>query len=306
LNAERPDIVALWDAFKLIVEYKIDSPEGPDQAARYLKTFGITDPKEGVLIFLSPTGMRPRSVKADDLRVCSLSFDELAKLIDHGLQNGLETTERGRVLAAEYQGCLKRVLKRSTFVGKPIISESTRLLSEHHARFDRLVEAAREEAGDFIDHLALEVERELRPILGPEMVTSVLESWGYFLFRKPTWVAQGLEFGIAFGVEGKLRTRLMHEYDPNISLRVQPRVRDEKVSTQKAFTEALKQAVAPRISVKVDGSNQWFAFYHNMDFPPAGVWEEWSRRVVATSVQVARDLTPAIDAFVASRTSREG
>jgi hypothetical protein len=300
VDSERADIIATWESFKLIVEYKVDSSEGKDQINRYLKTFKVARAVDGMVVYLTPTGKWPTKVSADDERVYALSFHRLIDAINRGLERKLELSERGRVIVEEYRDCLSRVLNRSINVTKPVISEATKLLGKHHEHFDRLVASSRQEATDMIEYVAAQAEKEMRSILGPEMVVSVRESWGIFMFRRPDWVTDELEYGFAYGCNRKLGARAMHDYTHYISIRVQPIDRSvPSAPSQKRFSESLHNAIEEHLPAKNEDWNAWHAFDKDVPFTAGGDWDKWAEDVVKQLGQTGRTLTKHIDRFAA-------
>jgi len=303
VETERPDVVVTWDSFRLIVEYKVDSPEGKYQVSRYLDTFRITNARDGMVVYLTPTGKWPTSVKEEDRRgrIYPLSFDQLIGAINRGLNSGLEKNERGKAMVAEYRDCLRCVLNRSINMEKPVISEATKLLSQNHEHFERLLTAAKQEAADMINYAALQAEKEMRSIIVPDMVVTLMESWGYFMFRRPEWVAGELEYGFTYGSEGKPGSRTMNQYEHNIAIRVQPIERGTNGGPkQKALAESLRAAIWPHIPGKPDRwLNQWFAYCKDVPLKAGDDWDKWTENMVRELGQLGRCLTKHIDDFAA-------
>jgi hypothetical protein len=295
-GGERPDIVAQWDRFCLIIEYKVDSPEGDQQIPRYLDRFRIHSTGEGLLVYVTPSGRWPTSIQ-DDERVLPMSYGQLINCIDQGLEQGDEPTERGRALAREYQDWLKRTLNRSTAVGRPTISAATKLLTEKHEHLDRLKAAACEEASEFVEYMVSQAEASLRQVLGPDMLTSDWPGWGIYVFRKPQWQNRTYEYGISYGADRNLGDFQMHEFRHYLSVRVQPLSRKHGDRNQKAFAEAIRQVIRPHLKEHDDGWNSWHAFWTDIPFKAQDNWDAWANGVVEKLAQLGRAVMPALDRF---------
>lgn len=127
-GGDRPDVLVRWERYTLLIEYKIDSPETKKQVCRYLKRF-VGSPSEGVVVYITKDGDWPPSVEPGDPRVRTVSYEDLAEIVQSGLNGGIEPSDRGRVLLQEFHNCLARSIHRSFGMEKPVFSDGTKLLS---------------------------------------------------------------------------------------------------------------------------------------------------------------------------------
>ena len=150
----RADILVEWDEARLIIENKVFSTEHNDQCAAYLA-------RCDALIYLSPTGREPTSVKSTvERRLTCMSYGELARVIREGLASGFEHNgTRGHVLAEELARSLEAVAPKGEKMQdqqKPTLSDSTVELFKHHERLDKLVEQAKGESEEAVNWVCSE------------------------------------------------------------------------------------------------------------------------------------------------------
>jgi hypothetical protein len=306
IGCERPDIVAFWEGFTLIIEYKIDSPETFKQVSRYLTRFQIVTREAGALLYLTKYGLPPQSVATGDPRVRPLSYEEVIRLIDVGLEAGVEPAERGRVLVREFRNCMAHAMKRSFTMGKPTFSDSTRLMFERHKEFNALRDLASEESKDFIHWVIREAEKRLGPVLGEDIVCHNAEevrTQTEYIYRRPAWMLGGVEIGIGFGTE-YMDGRTLPEVDLWLGVILPYPDRDEDEPLRKSLSKALASSLGNKWPLKgVPASEAEWPVYQTVKFTSTDGASDpyiWAEALLGNLVKLATAFAPHLDEFIAS------
>ncbi len=102
------DVVVWADTFTLVIENKVDAPEGDRQCQRIYNDFsGDPDP---IFVLLSPTGRRPRSTETPEAATAwrSLSYPALGDLIEAAFTHGARDRGGGRGAVVDYLMTLRK------------------------------------------------------------------------------------------------------------------------------------------------------------------------------------------------------
>jgi hypothetical protein len=306
MGCERPDIVAFWSEFTLVIEYKIDSPETSNQVSRYLRSFDIVSVDKGALLYVTKHGLSPASVTQADPRVTPLSYEEIIGLIDTGLESEAEPSERGRVLAREFRNCMAQAMKRSFTLDKPTFSDSTKLMFERHKDFKALRDVALEESSEFVHWISREAAKRLGQVLGNDMVwhdTWEVKTQTEFIYRRPRWALAGVEFGIGFGTEN-LSDRLLPEVDMWFGVILPWPDKDENEPVRKSLSTALRGKLENKWPLRgAHASDIEWPVYQSVKFSGAEGGSDpytWAEKFLGNLVELATAYAPHLDEFVTS------
>jgi PD-(D/E)XK nuclease superfamily len=292
----RLDILLTWNSYKLIIENKVWSQEGDHQVARYLSSCSINDPLDGCVVYLSPYGERPRSVGLKDERVAAMSYGELARLVDYGLDSGKEPNSRGYVFAAEFRECIKLLLKVRYDTVMPKISDSSAIYIDQARRIGEIRSLAVTEFQEFLDWMYGQIEQRLKSIVGDEIV-SHRGSFGV-LFRLPDWNRGNVVFGFDFALYNDSTKTLVTESVEGpfagIGAWSIPDRSDRKSS--KYVVDLLTPVLREFWPLKKEVSHpDWrMALWRELKILESENVEEWSKRVVECFAELAKALTPIL------------
>lgn len=311
-GADRADIVIDWPNFRLVIENKIQSPEGPGQCLRYLEAFEITGPERGRLVFLTPSGRWPRSIPVGDSRVCPLSYRVLRRLIEQGVTEGVIRDTRTHAQVAEYADALRSLTgEEMSQNDRPQIPETTLEVIRVHPQWKAHYGRAVEDSHRFIEWTVHQVRAAIQRQLGcPEVV----ESWAFryaCLLRLPEWVARGCEFGVAYSAESRLGERLMTDYNHLIGVHIraldgtapapaQPDIATEirKVLSADSVKQGLVELLGSNVQRQLTGSNIWWAVSSPFAIGSDEQWDNWTQRMTDKVSELAVIVRPALDAII--------
>lgn len=297
-GGERPDIVAFWDRFTFVIEYKIDSPETAKQICRYLATFGVDCADLGAVLYVTKYGSWPTSVPPGDPRVRVVSYEELIGLIDAGLRDGLEPQEKGRVLVSQYRDCLARAINRRFMMEKPTFSEGTKLLLLHHQRFEALRQNAIAESMEFVAWLSREAAKRLRPILGEDMEWDEhweVKSYIEFIYRRPQWRVRGVEFGFGFGTE---RDAMLSASNLWLGVVLPYPDAEKDVATRQDLSEQLRKRLRDDWPFsRIEPPEEEWPLWQALQFDGSDDPYRWGEDVLSKLATLATELTAQLDKF---------
>lgn len=299
------DILITWPSFKLIIENKVWSPEGKKQIARYLLSAGISQPDEGRVVYLSPHGRMPRSVDAHDERVAAVSYRDLVRMLDDGLNARREADDRGKIFAQEFRNCILRLLNVRYDMTKPKISESTKIYLGNAERLAEIKSLAIDESAEFLQWMYSEAERRLRPLVGPDMVR---HSGKYVvLFRLPDWKHDDFIFGLEISTDYDPTKRLISEPGKGPWVGIGAWRTDDAFDPKGCQTivndllPSLKKGWPHEDDLRApDGT---MALWREIKIPDDGDIERWAEHVMKILEELATGLVPALKGV--SRTYRK-
>jgi hypothetical protein len=207
----RADILVSWESgFKIVIENKVVSSEGKDQIRRYLTGFRIDNKSDGRVVYLTPSGRKSKSKGhgVDDL-VIEMSYEQFAILVRRGLD--VETSERGKVFAAEFLMCISTLLRRSNLmerIAKAGFSEASKLYMASFEAIEAIKEQAIEESAVFLQWFGAEATKRLTQLLG-EQLRSEASPEGWIFLHMPGWMTQETRYGIFFGPNYNIKNRTL-------------------------------------------------------------------------------------------------
>jgi hypothetical protein len=296
----RPDIVIAWGTFNVVIENKVWSSEGDNQVVRYLEGFGIAEPSDGRVIYLTPHGDWPASISREDPRVVALSYFELGDLIEKGLREKIEPSERGRVFAAEFRDGILKLLNVRSVVEKPTISESSMLFLANAKHIAVLEKQACQESADFIDWLCTEAEHRIERLLRTDLVK--LRTGKGIYFRRPQWAAGGAVFGIAFTAAANPRTHLLTKQGQPPWVGVATFLPDQDGEGQKMIVGPITERLVPLLKKSwphaADLANPYpsFPLWRYVPIPGNSDFEQWSNMVLTALEELSEKLDPVLSA----------
>lgn len=305
IGGERPDILIEWQSFRVIIENKTISPEGDNQCARYLSTFDIRDAAAGRLVFLTPSGYPPPSVKPGDPRVATLSYRTLHDILSTAIV--AEPSPRGAILASEFQQAIRELAGMQIMPqAKPTPSDATLALLKHVRKLDDLRQVAKAETAEIILWSVGEAECRLRAIYGPQLHTSAFgrQAW---LFRNAAWTVAGYEFGIAYSAESDVGSYLLHEYNHGLGIRLQPIKDIEPTRDQREVANRIAGFLArvwptiPRQCGVVElpsapRTYEWWPHWNDYRMASEVEWETWSSGIVSSLESLFANFCGCLDA----------
>ena len=317
-GGERADIVVEWHGFRLVIENKVNSSEGREQCRRYLETFSLTEPSEGRLLFLTRKGIRPHGVPPE-LAKClqTMAYTDLRKLVDEARHK--EDSVRGLAMALEYERVLARLEGGGTNMEKPIVSDADLYVTGHIGELDEAVRNVALKTREYVHWLMnIETAARLADLWADQ--PSVSHGFGYtWLFRKPSWNAGGLHFGLSYSAEKRLGTRLLPHYGHIVGVRVDSPADEADTDSEEGrrtlvrqLHEVLRTAwqsaaegnsedVAPLgRDAKFSTSNSYWPVYWNAPWKGEQHWDEWGRGMSGKLEALARLFTKDLDAFALS------
>ncbi|MBS4029551.1 MAG: PD-(D/E)XK nuclease family protein [Ignavibacteriales bacterium] len=196
-EGKRTDIVLHWDDYHLIIENKIGASENPAQVKTYLKNYTIDSIKDGCLIYLSKKGEWPKSVEKDDEKVRTLSYDELAQLLEKGLKDETNVDEKAKALVKDYIETIRyKLLKQlNPDMPTPEISNATKIIlnGNNIEKIEAQVEAAKKQKQEIVSWLCNQFKEEFRGLLGNDFIY-IEAPW---LIRRNNWEIGDFEFGFS-------------------------------------------------------------------------------------------------------------
>jgi hypothetical protein len=298
----RLDILISWSSFKLIIENKVWSPEGDEQISRYLRSGVIAGENDGRIVYLSPLGRMPVSVKPNDPRVTAMSYQDVVNLLDDGLNSGREIDPRGRMFALEFRNCILRLLKVRYEMNKPQISESTKIYLGKAKRLRDIKSLALDESAQFLQWMYSEAERRLRLLAGPDLI---LHQGKYVaVFRLPEWKYGEFIFGILFGMDHDPTKYLISEpgSGPWVGIGAW---RSDDVFDPKGC-QVIVNALHPMLTKywphpqDLRDPDATMALWREMAIPENGDLDGWSESLVAFIEELALVLRPALNNVAAT------